>query len=594
MSVIQQTYNSLLQDIAVITGIPEIRETSDNRDWLLSKSPLVERALLSALEGRPYSSECVPSSLRRLFLRAVAGDANSVRCVRQICLFAYKAKEPHDKQSMEASLQKWREVNDGCRSFDSVYRFQEDVVLRRAKSYIQEVLRKADFKEIVPYHGPGAIYEKAARKGDWTVYEPDLDAVYPYSDYFYTKSVEAPHAAYVSGQKRLKNDSLRSRICAVPKDSRGPRLIAVHSAEAIWIQQGLWRALQLAIARSPGYMKPKWHIHFEDQTINGRLAVHSSRTRRYATLDLSDASDRLTEGLVRYLFGDYYTFFEACRAKYMRIGSEMIPISCYAPMGNATTFPVQSLVYWALCVSLHMSLGLKRPTDVWVFGDDIIVPRESFEFITQWLPQYNLRVNTSKCFSNGFFRESCGHDAFKGVMVTPVRWKLPMSDPRSPTDLVSGCDLAKRLLLAGYTEASATLYACIRKVLYDHHGRKRLFITNNPDHGGIAEYTKCLTSAAENAFWHSELHKYCTHVWRPSYGQISDPHDRCHVLTSISSLIRTNSGCDPATRSFTKRSLNRGWVDLVVPDVEIRRCLEWLLLAEKLRPLQGHSQLLTN
>jgi hypothetical protein len=51
-------------------------------------------------------------------------------------------------------------------------------------------------------------------------------------------------------------DIIEAKLIAVPKDSRGPRLICVHPAESIWIQQGcvaswneLSRSIELVMVR---------------------------------------------------------------------------------------------------------------------------------------------------------------------------------------------------------------------------------------------------------------------------------------------------------------------------------------------------------
>jgi hypothetical protein len=58
-----------------------------------------------------------------------------------------------------------------------------------------------------------------------------------------------------------------------------------------------------------------------------------------------------------------------------------------------------------------------------VFGDDIIIPVDSRELFFSLLEILDFKVNASKSFWTGRFRESCGIDAFDGVDVTPVYWK---------------------------------------------------------------------------------------------------------------------------------------------------------------------------
>jgi hypothetical protein len=65
--------------------------------------------------------------------------------------------------------------------------------------------------------------------------------------------------------------------------------------------------------------------------------------------------------------------------------------------------------------------------DVRIFGDDIIAPSDRVVDIIRSLEMLFLKVNTQKTHYHGFFRESCGVRAYKGVDVTPSYIPLLMS-----------------------------------------------------------------------------------------------------------------------------------------------------------------------
>jgi hypothetical protein len=67
--------------------------------------------------------------------------------------------------------------------------------------------------------------------------------------------------------------------------------------------------------------------------------------------------------------------------------------------------------------------GVLTPGNWAVFGDDIIVCREAYDLFCQFLDRLGLRVNLAKSFNQGPFRESCGHDYFKGHDVRGVYLK---------------------------------------------------------------------------------------------------------------------------------------------------------------------------
>jgi hypothetical protein len=121
-------------------------------------------------------------------------------------------------------------------------------------------------------------------------------------------------------------------------------------------------------------------------------------------------------------------------------------------MGNATTFPVESLVFLAValaaCLHKHGLQVTPRSCKTFltgklaVFGDDIIIPKECRETCVDLLEALGFRVNRAKSFWTGKFRESCGIDAFDGHNVTPAYWLRPYSR-RKPESYASTLETAQ-------------------------------------------------------------------------------------------------------------------------------------------------------
>jgi hypothetical protein len=138
--------------------------------------------------------------------------------------------------------------------------------------------------------------------------------------------------------------------------------------------------------------------------------------------------------------------------------------------GNACTFPVQTIIYSMVAISAVLaSRGLKISTrsiteagrEVRVFGDDIIVPSDALEMLTRYLGFLQLKVNPSKTFHKGRFRESCGVDAFAGVDVTPARIRS-LSDHPSHEDAQSMLESANNLFMAGMWRTSDWMFSHLR------------------------------------------------------------------------------------------------------------------------------------
>jgi hypothetical protein len=575
MKVIEQTYISLLADVSRLSGLREIRGSYEGMHWCLNEAPKLEKHVLESIEtDSNIDLERFPDWIRRLAERSVM-DPSSLRYLRQLLLFCYKADVTLDNDKIDLSLKTFIEVNRKVGEFSNSLARESPRLLYLARKHCQSVLYRFREKAIKPSHGPGA---STTPKNVWSHWYHTIEACYPYADYMYLKELTDPlgsgfnrdHVA--QWDQASEQSQIAAKLICVPKDTRGPRLICVHPAESIWIQQGLRVELERVISlrrESPGPW-PRNHVQFDDQSVNGRIALLSSRSRRYATIDMKEASDRISESLVQILFGRKYKWFGCCRAQKVRIPAAGFPyaddINCYAPMGNATTFPVQSLVFWAICVASMQSRGFHQPGAAFVFGDDIIVPSECAEAVINDLESFGLLVNRSKTFWRGAFRESCGVDAFKGVDVTPIRWKTTL-DAEQLVSLQSLSDLGMRLRISGYEEAAATVYTILRDRLREFYHGRRLFLTNNRHHGGLAEYTPFTSYALRDSYWSSSLHAYVTPVWRIETSSLqSDSHDWNHVLESVLMLERTGRSSIP-DRNVSRRSrLVRGWIPVNMVD----------------------------
>jgi hypothetical protein len=551
-----------------MTGFSEIRGSCCELQWLLNEAPKLEKQVLKAIKlGALPPVDLFDRPLQRL----VAGsffDPVKLRYLRQLLLFCYKAYVTHEQQTTDRKVREYFSTNSQVGEFWKAPMGGNHRVRNLARQTIQQTLSACRFKEIIPGHGPGAVTNSKDR---WSNWYNTIETIYPYSDY-HCLFFNEEHCASLDDCETM--DIIEAKLHAVPKDSRGPRLICIHPSEAMWIQQGVRKEFERIIMRgtSPLRMSPRGHIRFDDQTVNGRIALLSSKSGRYATIDLSEASDRLSDVLVQELFGSYYKYFGCCRAQkvlYQRGNvNYRADIHAYAPMGNATVFPVQSLVFWAICVASMQCHGFHQPKAAFVFGDDIIVPSECAQFVCDDLEALGLRINTEKSYWSGSFRESCGVDAYNGIDVTPVRWKAPL-DAESLVDLQSICDTAKRLRLAGYVSAADEAYAYIRRLLASRN--LDLPYSCNKDESGIYELAVRTSDVWKNAYWHSD-----TQTWRSRIHRLKiverkrSTYDWNHVLESILANTRMSPGLltgsgrsSVPTRDVSRQvRLARGWTRL--------------------------------
>lgn len=222
-------------------------------------------------------------------------------------------------------------------------------------------------------------------------------------------------------------DSSRlSELLFVPKDARGPRTIVREPYSNLQHQMGFNTVLSRALERDTS-----WRINFESQEFNRSLAQHSSIDKSLCTLDLKDASDRVSFAVVRHVFrsSQLLSYILDFRSTHVILPDGRVhPLRKLSGMGSGFTFPTMALViHLAICTELskRTSLTYRQAMKlVYVYGDDIILPRIYRNYAVSALQRVGLAVNLSKSYSNSFFRESCGGDFYLGNDVAPARLKL--------------------------------------------------------------------------------------------------------------------------------------------------------------------------
>lgn len=217
------------------------------------------------------------------------------------------------------------------------------------------------------------------------------------------------------------------RPLAVPKQFDKPRIIGPEPVANHWLQQGIMKVLYRYI-QDHSYLGRR--LDLSDQERNQRLACIGSYTGMYATLDLSKASDSLSNDLVDFLFQDLphlQWLLQESRTKYAQSPFDekvLIPLKKFCGMGSGVCFPIESLVFASALESLVSCENSPfRPVNWSVYGDDLIVPVGDYENVVTGLRRLGFIINTSKSFT-GHFLESCGKMYYYGTDVTPIYFRI--------------------------------------------------------------------------------------------------------------------------------------------------------------------------
>jgi hypothetical protein len=195
----------------------------------------------------------------------------------------------------------------------------------------------------------------------------------------------------------------------VPKNAKTYRSIDV--------QPTLNTMLQCAIGDWMERLLGKVGIDIRDQSKNQRLAREGSLCNNLATLDLSSASDTIAYALVRFLIPEeWFALLRASCCGTTEYRGSSRRLEKFSSMGNGFTFPLETLIFWALSKSACEGI----PGEVSAYGDDIIVPREGVAPVKRILRLCGFLINEKKSYADGPFRESCGADYYNGIQVRPI------------------------------------------------------------------------------------------------------------------------------------------------------------------------------
>lgn len=224
-----------------------------------------------------------------------------------------------------------------------------------------------------------------------------------------------------------------SRATTVPKTAKINRMIAIEPTLNMFFQQGVMDNFYDRLNSCGLDLGILPDIHQEK-------AYTSSISGELATIDFSSASDCVTTDLVSFLLPpDWYWWVDHLRCPTMDVDNQLIGLRMISTMGNATTFPIETLVFWALGVSTmfcvdhphsnSLLVDFEYRSMMSVFGDDCILPVRYSETFMWMCKSVGFLVNHDKSFTDEYrFRESCGGDFYHGRNVRPVMPGAPTSD----------------------------------------------------------------------------------------------------------------------------------------------------------------------
>jgi hypothetical protein len=405
----------------------------------------------------------------------------AIQSIRQVTMAFGKIELECSYERVQAAYQEYIKceldirVGDRARSSHDLmdYRRVGNLLWRSLNSRLD---RRIYDGELTPTHGPGATADGLKGNQKFTLKEwtTRLEGVFPFIEW----------AAPVYSVYDWVNEHVDFRepgaerpvkVIHVPKTLKTPRIIAEEPTSMMFMQQAILAVMKEEFRAD---VNARDLICFDSQIPNQRMAKEGSATGRLATLDLKEASDRVSNQLVRELFANFPHIGEAVqvvRSRKADVQGKVIRLAKYASMGSALTFPLEAMVFCTL-VFLGIERELNRPLtyadvkrlrkQVRVYGDDIVVPVEYVDSVIRTLEHFGARVNMRKSFWNGKFRESCGADFYAGASVDVVRvrrvFPKSLQDGKEIESIVS---LRNQLFELGYERTVGWLDTNIQRIL---------------------------------------------------------------------------------------------------------------------------------
>lgn len=301
---------------------------------------------------------------------------------------------------------------------------------RLVRARVRELLERAlpdPGDEIAGHFGPGAIAERLDSVERW-----DLLSGFRLNPR--TGSWSSPRDAIW----HQAPDGI-ARLCAVPKDVTRDRLITVEPGEHSFWQQALRDSLLKSVHTGPlrglvmdmiigGIPEVRQRLRCQRGSANGHTT----------TLDLEDASDRISYQTVADVFPAWVMYLVdlSRTTSFIAPGRAATPeqLFIYAGMGNASTFMVETLYFWATFTAICERLG--QYGLVTAFGDDVIVPSRAAShpsFLT-YCEEAGLTLNTTKSVleDGPGFREACGCACQNGMVLHEL---ISVKGPFDDTDV---------------------------------------------------------------------------------------------------------------------------------------------------------------
>jgi len=299
------------------------------------------------------------------------------------------------------------------RELGSLFGPRAERILSNASRKIAHVLADVPSLEAMDFSfGPGASYGVRGETSVFNKVTSALECTYAFAHRLQEFLEEFP-GWFPEGTTQDVCLVPGSELTFVPKNAKTDRPICIEPLLNGLMQKGIGTYLRKRLK--------SFGINLDDQGVNQRLAA-KALDDELSTVDFSSASDTIAYLLVQDLLPQpWFEFLDIARCPRYSFEDTWRNFHKFSSMGNAYTFELETLIFYAIACGCCEELGISYSTGVnlSVYGDDVIIPRGAYDLFSEVTKICGFSVNDDKSFRDGLFFESCGCDFFDRVPVRP-------------------------------------------------------------------------------------------------------------------------------------------------------------------------------
>lgn len=418
--------------------------------------------LANELISSNFSGPITPTPLRELL------QSEDNREVLQVLRYLKRFTPFHNDKTKAKTIANFVSVNESCKGEPAVIAFSKGWRSHYRNGHVEWSLHTGPVLEYRPKH-PYWLIQLVREKISNILVSEDLSHESLVLDIQFSNGVTADKCktlgekleAYFKVEPCYKDvrfgvsdaygnlsqkgfDAVKA-VC-VPKSLDSSRIIA----EQVAYFQAFLQAIR---KKAEGDLKRSYagkYITLDDQTNNQEQAFLGSVHGLVATIDLSHASDSISEGLAQSILpAAYYNAIKRYNPPKIRIADKVYPRYIFQTSGNGSTFVLEAIIFKAIA---DVAKDLVQPFysydlfDAYVYGDDITVDTCVYDTLVDLLELLGFSVNTTKSYTDtSDYRESCGAEYYCGLDVSTKYYPRAQIDTKKPEGIEALISLQHRL-----------------------------------------------------------------------------------------------------------------------------------------------------